>query len=156
MSMQELFAPMKRAWIICDIDGTIADMTRRVSLMPDWDAVHEDIDNDPPYSKVIELVTCLADTYFILFMTGRNARFRTKTVKWFEKMNIQFHADVIMRPDDNYQTDPELKWTLATQYFKTEEGVRHSVFMVIEDRDKVVEMWRNKGLFCIQPRIGDY
>lgn len=142
-------------WIICDIDGTIADNARRVHLVPDWDAFHADMENDPPYEHVVNLIHILDDAdYAILFLTGRPEKYRPQTRQWLDSYGL--YHECLMRPDDNYMKAPDLKWKILCERFGGEEGVKKNVFMVIEDQDRIVEAFRNHGLFVIQPRLGDY
>jgi hypothetical protein len=147
---------IREQWVICDIDGTISDMRGRIQFAPDWEKVHEDCENDPPFTSVMRLVDILSQHYNILMLTGRNERFRPQTIRWFDKQLFYSYDKLLMRPDFNFDHDVDLKWNEAVRFFENEEKLRASVFMIIEDRDACVEMWRNKGMFCIQPRIGDY
>lgn len=144
---------MKR-WVICDIDGTIADTSRREHLVPDWDAFHADMENDPPFLDTIQLLSHLSGNYRVLMLTGRPEKYRTPTIRWLKRHEI--YHELVMRPDSDFNKAPILKWNILCERFGGDEGVLGNVFMVIDDQDKIVEHFRNKGLFVIQPRIGSY
>ena len=177
--------------IICDIDGTIADCSHRVPLIPDWDAFNGLMAEDEPILPVVNLILRAAippateavmSAYPFLcnpprrlaFLTGRPERYRPVTARWLlDHCNLAEHDDydLIMRPDENYDSDVDLKPYLLGM--STEPGgvlhdwaVRHELeldedFMksqaiFIDDRDRVVAMWRGKGYTCLQPQEGAY
>jgi hypothetical protein len=43
---------------------------------------------------------------------------------------------------------------MTEEYFGSKEAVLQNVIFVLDDRDKVVEAWRNYGLPCWQVRPG--
>lgn len=142
-------------WIICDKDGTLANCSWRAPLIPDWDAFHAVAVEDKPYPEVVELINCLSLYHPVLILTGTPIRHKGATQVWLNKHSVE-HTDISMRPDTDYSSDPECKWKQAVTFFGSEEAVRERVLCVFDDREKVVEMWRNKGLVCLQPRLGDY
>lgn len=142
-------------WIICDLDGTLAECAHRVPLMPDWDAFHAASVDDKPYQKVMDLLGELNAFHPVIILTGRPLKHKGITVPWLGKANVMYDA-LSMRPDLDYSSDVDCKWNQAVAFFGSEAEVLKQTFIVIDDRDKVVEMWRNKGLTCLQPRTGDY
>ena len=59
---------------------------------------------------------------------------------------------MILRPDDNFDQDDVLKSEML-------EHVRENGFdpqIVFDDRQQVVDMWRQKGLLCCQVAKGDF
>ena len=93
--------------IICDIDGTIANLQHRLHFIknpdgskkkkPDWDSFHKECINDEPYTDVIEILhslvlgmgngcgVCGAVEREVYFFSGRNASVRNETAEWLEK-----------------------------------------------------------------------
>lgn len=142
-------------WVICDLDGTLAECSHRVPLIPDWDAFHRASVDDKPYANVVELVSILNRECPVLILTGRTITHKGITQAWLHQHNVHYD-ELIMRGELDFTSDTECKWNLAVQFFGSEEAVLANTFLVIDDRDKVVEMWRNKGLTCLQPRLGDY
>jgi len=59
---------------------------------------------------------------------------------------------MIMRPDDNYDADQDLKAGML-DHLKT---LGYNPTLVFDDRDAVVNMWRDKGLICCQVAPGDF
>lgn len=142
-------------WLIVDMDGTLANASRRAAFLPDWDAFHSDAINDEPYHNVVKLVNHLSNFYQVLILTGRPDKYKSATLDWLIKHKVE-SSELSLRPGSDWTSDVECKWNQAVRFFGSEEAVLENTFMVIDDRDKVVEMWRNKGLTCLQPRLGDY
>lgn len=146
--------------ILVDIDGTMALMNGRGPF--DWHRVGEDLANE----KVVQLVNWL-DDYFdlqydlfgtrpeIIFMSGRDEVCREETVMWLASLRFEGHK-LYMRPSlpDSVQQpgDEIIKLALF------DEHIRHNydVQFVLDDRDKVVEMWRSIGLTCLQVAPGPF
>jgi hypothetical protein len=146
---------MMEPWVICDLDGTLADCGYRAGLIPDWDAFHKMSPMDKPYPAITKLLELLNSRHPVLILTGRPEEHRGITLAWLKTQGVSFD-ELSMRPTLNYESDVDCKWAQAVAFFGSEEQVLAQTFIVIDDRDKVVEMWRNKGLTCLQPRLGDY
>lgn len=147
-----------RPLIICDIDGVIADCSQRLHYIQEkpanWDGFFEDCDFDAPIVPVIELLRALnVNGFDIGYITGRPKRIREKTVKWFKQHYVPFKEGqlLLMRTDGDHREDWIVKWLLFEEWVEQKR-----VFAILEDRDQVVKMWRDKGFLCLQPKKGDY
>jgi hypothetical protein len=90
-------------------------------------------------------------------VTGRNEAFRQLTWSWLNEHKLDEYIDtLIMRPDSDWRPDHELKIALLEQAFGSKERALERVAFILEDRDKVVEAYRNYGLPCWQVRPGGY
>ena len=74
-----------------------------------------------------------------------------------------FHAELdasfeelLMRSDNDFRPDHEVKIELLEKRFGGKEGVIRNVWFVVDDRDQVVEALRNYGLTVFQPANGGY
>lgn len=153
-------------WVIFDLDGTLADITHRLHhikpdpilnennknlAQPDWDAFNMDCHKDEPKHHVLELlrmVQCYGKSTAIF--SGRMETARERTIEWLRRHEIKY--DVLeMRKSKDYRSDVEVKKEMFDKHFRTE-----SVWFVVDDRDKVVELWRDLGLTCFQCNRGDY
>jgi hypothetical protein len=147
-------SPDQRPWVVLvDVDGTIADMGRDQPDRRgpfDWTRVHE----DTPIEPVLRLVRLLAASGVpIIFITGRMEQCRLKTARWLSRhAGVGVHAQLFMRGDDDYRPDEELKEDL----FCTHIDPAWRVWFVLDDRDKVVAMWRSLGLTCLQTAPGAF
>lgn len=172
--------------LICDIDGTVANCSHRVQRIPDWDAFHDGMLDDQPIKAVIKGVLAIRNPgpvpCGLFFLTGRPERYRERTTLWIMRnMGLAEYDDyeLLMRPDDDYSPDIEFKARTFEEAWKPGGGgpidlwaLRHDIggctgsgldeqyikdsAIFLEDRDRVVEMWRGKGYTCLQPREGEY
>lgn len=133
---------------LVDIDGTLANHegirnpydTTRYSQ----DVVHEDI-----RTVIYALVN---RGYYPIFCSGRSDEFRAVTASWIHRATNLYDFGLLMRPKDDHREDSEVKYDLFDQY------VRHAydVLLVLDDRQRVVDMWRAIGLRCLQVAPGDF
>ena len=152
---------MKDKWIIFDLDGTLADIEDRRRLCTkdngkmDWDKFFdpENIKLDKPNQSVIMMAQALdAMGYKIAIFSGRSARTEDATKDWLHKQDIKF--DILkMRPERNFMPDEQLKLKWFVEKFSTLEN---NVKAVFDDRQKVVDMWRDIGLTCMQVAPGNF
>ena len=169
--------------IIFDLDGTLAIIDKRRILagktkdgVPtnkmDWD-VFFDPDNvlnldepNPPVIKMAQLFK--ADGFKIVIFSGRNDRSFDTTTQWLNNNDVPFDL-LVMRPDKfkdkswpiasgnpatkamRFMPDEILKKEMLDTFVDKDD-----VFMTVDDRQKVVDMWRAEGLTCFQVAPGDF
>lgn len=151
------------ATIILDLDGTLCDHSHRTehAIAKDWDAYHSLIPLDDPHPDILFLMRMVVASagygidIDVLALTGRPAKWRPQTLAWLIKHQIPV-SDLVMRPDGDYTEDWALKPRLAEEYFGSREKLLDEVMFVLDDRDRVVEAWRNYGLPCWQVRLGAF
>lgn len=150
---------MKRI-VIVDIDGTISKVGDRLKFLKqtskDWDSFYNDCFEDEPILEIIDLVYDLyLQRYKIVFCTGRRDSCREKTIKWLDKYfepEISKYSKLLMRKDNDWRHDTEVKPELLKQ-----NGIElSSIAFVLEDRDSMVDKWREMGLICLQVAKGDF
>lgn len=148
--------------VICDIDGTLSKVGDRLKFLkqnpPDWDSFYEDCFEDEPIPAICDLVSeinreCL---YLVIFITGRRESVREKTVRWLRNNLLSYYSvereELLMRANDDYRHDIEVKPELALKAGLTPEKVA----FILEDRDSMVEKWRELGYTCLQVAKGDF
>lgn len=156
---------MKRTpvWIF-DIDGTLADITHRLSYIkgahinednpPDWDAFTDACVHDMPIKSVVEVARTLQEAgNFILLITGRRAEWSEETWDWLDANDVPCDL-MLMRNKDDVRADYIIKRE-AYELF-VESNPDAEIKGVFDDRTRVVEMWRSLGLCCFQVAKGDY
>ena len=168
---------MNKRTVIFDLDGTLADIDvrRDKSTKPngklDWD-VFFDADNiklDKPNHPVIKMAQMFfLDGFRVVIFSGRNDRSFDATVSWLKSHEVP-HDLLVMRPDKfKSKSWPIANGNPATfdMRFMPDEILKkkmldtfldiNDVFLVVDDRDKVVKMWRDLGLNTFQVAPGDF
>ena len=164
--------------VIFDLDGTLAniDSRRDISMKPngklDWDifaAPNSILTLDKPNAPVIKMAQMFkADGFKIVIFSGRNDRGFDATVQWLNDFKVPFDL-LVMRPDKfKSESFPIADGNPATpdMRFMPDEILKkvmldnfvdiNDVFLVVDDRDKVVKMWRDLGLNTFQVAPGDF
>ena len=169
---------MNKKTIIFDLDGTLAniDVRRDKSMKPngklDWE-IFADPDSilnwDTPNEPVIKMAQLFkADGFNIVIFSGRNDRGFFATKDWLKINNVPFDL-LVMRPDkfkdsswpiaDGNPATPDMRFMpdeiLKKKMLDTFVDI-NDVFLVVDDRDKVVKMWRDLGLNTFQVAPGDF
>lgn len=145
----------KRKAVVFDLDGTLANIDHRLHHVKDkpknYQAFYASIKEDKPIPWTIELLTLFAKTYSIIILTGRSNISMNDTIEWF-KLHVGFVPTLIMREDKDHRADTETKLELYKKHIEP----LYDVLFVVEDRDRMVKMWRSIGLNCLQCDGGDY
>lgn len=146
--------------VIVDLDGTLCNSAHREHLARagEWEAFHSLLMEDLPWpdvQKLIEVINGDPDMYNVIGLTGRNERYRTMTMSWLAKNSVELD-ELLMRPDNDYRSDAELKPQLLDEWLDKRRFTHADVWFILEDRDVMVETWRNLGHSCLQPRPGGY
>jgi hypothetical protein len=142
--------------IVIDLDGTLCDNRQRehLAVAKLWDDFHAGIPDDAPHEDVrwlMDQLSCiLYNNIQLVALTGRPEKHRKPTLEWMARHNVMVD-ELIMRPDNDWSPDHELKPRLLAAAFPKEQ-----VRFILDDRDRVVEGWRNAGYNCWQVRPGGY
>jgi len=132
--------------VIVDIDGTVATRTDRGPF--DYSKVL----SDAPKPDVIEVVTALWRAgHKIIFVSARDDVCFGDTYVWLRR-NCPPFEHLYMRKTGDTRSDGVVKREIYEQFVKPE----YSILCVIDDRQRVVDMWRSIGLTCLQVDYGDF
>ena len=169
---------MNKKTVIFDLDGTLAniDVRRDKSMKPNgklnWDifAAPDSIKNwDKPNDPVVKMAKLFhQDGFKIVIFSGRNDRGFDATIDWLTWWDVPFDL-LVMRPDkfkdkswpiaDGNPATPDMRFMpdeiLKKKMLDTFVDI-NDVFLVVDDRDKVVKMWRDLGLNTFQVAPGDF
>ena len=170
---------LKKTNIICDIDGTIADVTHRLKYVrnlhddpnwkADWDAFHKGCVLDAPKQEVIEVVNCTSDwgVKDVYYLSGRNSVVREETMGWMREhmcaprtlcaegrikyrqedwSDADFDKYLHMRRKKDRRPDTVIKAEMVAKLGLTPENT----LCVFDDRQCVVDMWRELGFLVMQ------
>ena len=149
--------------VIFDLDGTLALIEDRRALATkpdgkiDWDIFFDpaNIQLDKPNWPVIEMAKTLkAAGNRIVVFSGRSKATKETTSDWLNQHGVP--VDVLkMRPTAGgfkFMKDDKLKKIWLEDLFPNKDNV----LCVFDDRDAVVQMWRDNGLSCFQVAPGNF
>lgn len=142
--------------VIIDLDGTLADLTHRLHHIKDgrrdWDGFFAAMAEDAPVPNIVRLAQTLADAdNEIIICSGRPEAYRHVIVAWLDRHKIPLHA-MYLREDGDYRPDQIVKKEML-------ESIRAKgwePWIVVDDRQRVVDMWRANGLTVLQCAPGDF
>jgi len=174
---------MNKKTVIFDLDGTLAIIEKRrikagsptgnkpTQSKMDWDVFFdaENIKLDEPNIPVIKMAqTFHKDGFKIVIFSGRNDRSFYTTKDWLEKYKVPYDL-LVLRPDkfksdswpiaDGNPATPEMRFMPDEILKKAMLDTfvdKNDVLMTVDDRQKVVDMWRAEGLTCFQVAPGDF
>lgn len=166
------FDPISRGTIpaiIVDIDGTTAHNNGHRGWYE-----YDKVAYDEPNRNVIDVVSAMDAGYHeVIFVSGRSDQCRDLTAEWLGRHVISSYWDnvgddvanmkhpndnqsglykLFMRPEGDYRDDALVKYELYRDYIAPFYDVR----VVLDDRDRMVRMWREIGLTCLQVAEGDF
>ncbi|GAA4439073.1 phosphatase domain-containing protein [Phytohabitans houttuyneae] len=137
--------------VLFDIDGTLALRGDGPDVRSpfDWDRVGEDL----PNTAVIELGRLVAESgrYKLIVMSGRDEVCRWQTEMWLAAQGVQFD-ELHMRAHKDNRPDTVVKKEL----YEAHVDGRYEVAFVVDDREGVVQQWRQMGLTCFQVAEGRF
>lgn len=159
--------------IMCDLDGTLAIINDRSP----YDATDCDIKDKPNWPVIHTVLAMYSRGYKILFMSGRDMKYRRETERFIEKYcrTAMIRNTTWNRPDNEEiapipyelhmrgETNPDptkvdmrkdsiIKQELFDKYVRG----KFNVSFVLDDRNQVVDFWRSIGLTCFQVAPGAF
>jgi hypothetical protein len=151
---------MNQKSIIVDLDGTLCNIDHRLKYIDgslgknDWDKFYENIPHDTLNEWCWNIVCgmlCGISHFFdpcdAVFITGRPERYTQQTLDWlYNTAEItDYGYSLFMRKNDDFRPAPEVKKDLYDEYIKD----NYEIMFAIDDDPRVVEMWRNEGIVCL-------
>lgn len=137
--------------IIVDIDGTLAIIGNRSP----YDASQCDVlDSVNPAVWSVVLMTKTNHTPIrVIFVSGRSEVDKGATIRFLEKhLPSVYSYDLHMRKDGDTRPDDIVK----REIYEEQIDGKYAVLFVLDDRDRVVDMWRSLGLHCFQVDYGNH
>lgn len=145
-----------RSCYIFDIDGTLSNNDHRTHHLlkqpKDWEAYHALVAHDTPHEHICELAIALSKTMPIIYCSGRHDGQRRVTENWLMTYAVPGHFGLYMRKEGDHRPDHIIKRELLDQ-------IRADGFdpiMAFDDRNQVVDMWREAGIPCAQVAPGNF
>ena len=146
--------------IIFDLDGTLADISvrRKLATKPngkmDWDIFlnPDNIKLDVPNDPVVKMAQLFTDDNFnIVIFSGRSDKTKHTTLDWLTHNKVPFNKLVMRDRVRHFMPDNDLKKQLLDEHVDIDD-----VFLVVDDRQQVVDMWRSLGLNVFQVDDGNF
>lgn len=142
---------------IFDLDGTLADIKHRRHFVEDgnkqWHAFFEACIYDTPIWPVIHTLYALRDAGAEVWIySGRSDQVRRKTELWLSNYTLPYN-NLRMRTAGDYTPDHLLK---KQWYDEMSDEDRARLVAVFDDRNRIVQMWRDQGVTCFQVAEGNF
>lgn len=136
-------------------DGLLTRTFDSSKWKPDWEKFYDLCGMDKPNVPVIELLATMRHMHEIIIFSGRTEKVRLKTMAWLTHYDVPYNK-LIMRPEFDYTPDDKLKCDWLNRWFPEGSDRRKDILFVLDDRQKVVDMWRAQGLTCFQVAPGNF
>lgn len=156
MALQyQLYPPPKKGFVLCDLDGTLADLTHRrhyVQQEPkDWAGFFAAMGEDTLRADVARQVRDYwEEGYEILYVSGRPDTYRAMTETWLQQQGMPYYTTLFMRRGTDKRPDSLVKEEILRTYFPEPSWIH----AVIDDRPSVIRMWQQCGLHVIDVGTG--
>lgn len=137
--------------IIVDMDATLClNTSARPFFGP---GAAEKMKDDVPITEICDLVRhyCNDSGVSLIILTGRDEPCREATMAWLEEHWLH-PSLLLMRPEGSFLPGPEQKKLIYEKEIKD----KYYVDFILDDSSKVVKMWRELGLTCLQPNEGKF
>lgn len=146
--------------VLVDLDGTLANIDHRLHFIkrkkprPDFKSFNLACVNDTPNQWCVDLITSLVNNCLnVLIVTARSKTVEVETRAWLKRVFPFPGADdmlTMLRESNDYTEDSLLKKDWLTAKEAEEPGFKKRILFVVDDRQRVVDMWRQEGLVCLQ------
>jgi hypothetical protein len=163
---------MSKNLIICDLDGTIANIEHRLHYIKgphkDWDSFNKACVDDTVNKDVREILWNMYDAgrdlsghpdlravsdRTVYFFSGRSDVVRKETEEWLREHVVApsmcddlDRPKLFMRKEGDFRNDVEVKREMIHSLNITPDDV----LCILDDRQGVVDMWRQEGFRCLQ------
>lgn len=141
---------------IVDMDGTLASCEWRAREClngdpKDWDRFFKLMVHDSPIRPIVDLVQAIYYHWhwIPIVVTGRPEKHRNDTEEWLRRFDVPFRS-LFMRGNSDRRSD----WIVKSEIY--DNHLSHlDVRLVLDDRDSVVDMWREVGLYVVAVKDPD-
>lgn len=160
---------LNRDLVVFDLDGTLANTDHRQhyvrnpgipGFVPDWDKFFRACVHDTPVPEIVILLRHFVHYgYRVMIASGRSDMVMGDTWDWLDAHVLHGldreqldRVGLLMRRAEDHRPDHLVKrgWLDAGLIDQSR------VLVVFDDRDAVVQMWREAGLVCCQVAPGAF
>lgn len=136
--------------VIFDLDGTLCDLSHRLHHIKNgarnWDAFFDACDGDTAILPLVALAKLIWGAgYRLVIVSGRSNVVREKTEAWLRNHGVRYNS-LIMRKYGDHRPDDVVKEEILDSLLA--EGA--DILFTVDDRKRVVDMWRKRGITCLQ------
>ena len=158
----------KPSAIVCDLDGTLCKIDHRLHFVrkppgekKDWKSFFDNILGDDVNEWCASILVGMAEKgHTIVYCSGRPDDRRRDTEQWLKDAELDdlnsFRGDgnmvLFMRPRNDSRDDSIVKEIILDFEILT----RFKPYFMIDDRKRVVDMWRKRGFVCLHCAEGDF
>lgn len=138
--------------VLCDIDGTLADIKHRLHFVKDnpekkdWKSFFDAMWDDTPRLETIDkLMQYEEKGHPIILISARPEDYREVTEAWLEARvfkGYEAHLTLFMRKSGDKRPDTDVKQEIYDKYFKD----KYPIEVVFDDRPSIIRMWRSNGV----------
>lgn len=149
-----------REALICDLDDTLTDPSHRQALAQQkkWKEFYSRCGDDPVNHwclRILDAMNIANPSLSFFFVTGRPSYVEPQTELWLKNnlpASIWSNANLFTRPDKFEGETPFFKQHVYDNHIKD----KYRVLFVLDDDQKVVDMYRSLGLTTLQPADNDW
>lgn len=134
--------------ILVDMDGTLCHREGYTSRGP---YEFERAGEDGCDAVVADIIHRFSHDHAIIIFTARPAKVEFICRRWLKQHGIHFDQ-IFTRKDEDNREDSIVKWEMYEEYVKP----FWSVEFILDDRQRVVDMWRSNGMKVLQVAPGDF
>ena len=138
---------------IWDLDGTLCNITHRrhhvLEKPKNWKLFFEGIKDDTVNEAVEDIYH--ATNHTKILVSGRGEEYRRETEEWLERNGIDYFA-LFMRNFGDHRDDTIVKREIHDKYLKPYFDIK----WIVDDRKRVVDMWRGLGYTVFHCDEGDF
>lgn len=146
--------------IICDLDGTLCNIDHRLHFVKvdkskgekaDWKNFFFNLRDDKVNDWCADILHRFQDTHAIVYCSGRPDDHRRATKAWLKEAGVAGGL-LFMRHRGDHREDSIVKEILLDFEILT----RYTPYFAIDDRARVVAMWRKRGITTLACAQGDF
>jgi hypothetical protein len=135
--------------IVVDLDGTLANLDHRLPLIKGpkkhWDKFYSLVAGDRVNEWCASLMQEMNRAHNVVIVSARPMIVKEATEKWLSDNRVRYGVLYLLRKDSkDFTPDTELKRNWLKWYGKD------NILFTVDDRQRVVDMWREEGVICLQ------
>lgn len=142
--------------VVVDLDGTLTSAAWRADQFlaggrKDWPGFFAGMGRDAPVRPLVDLIEWAATQTTVVLLTGRPDDHARVIRRWLADHGVPYDQ-LWMRSGGDRRPDTVIK----REIYRRDIAPHLDVRLVIDDRPRVIEMWREEGLYvltAVDPRL---